>query len=65
MYDVVYVNVQLHQVPVARRVETRERAAEIARAEARRRGNISRMFLPGSGPTRDCVLIVPRRSSES
>lgn len=59
MYDILYVNSHLRQVPVQRGVHSRDAAAGIARREAQRRGGIGRMFLPGSQLMRECVVVVP------
>jgi hypothetical protein len=58
MYDVVYLDSAARRKVVATGLE-RERAAEIARTEARRR-HAARMFAVGSAylPRSDAVLIV-------
>jgi hypothetical protein len=61
VYDVLYMN-RMHGEQVVASGLGRQRACEIARAEARRRG-VGRMFLAGSEPgrTTDLVLIVDSR----
>jgi hypothetical protein len=61
VYDVLYMD-HTHGEKLVAAGLARQRACEVARAEARRRG-VGRMFLAGSelGRTADLVLIVDSR----
>lgn len=58
MYDVIYIDSHGSETPVARHLEDRGDAAEIARREAAKR-HAGRMVLPGSAKLPNCVCVVP------
>ncbi len=62
MYDVLYLDRTQRQWLLAHRV-SREVAVDLARAEAARR-RVGRMFLAGSEPRGNVVLIVPSAIAE-
>ena len=64
MYDVVYINAQGEETPVARQLDDRKDAAEVARQAAIERG-AGRMVLPGSQRLRNCVCVVPVPPAEA
>jgi hypothetical protein len=57
-YDVIYIDQQGQETPVAHALADRTDAAELARREAAERG-AGRMVLPGSAKQPNCVLVVP------
>ncbi len=59
MYDVIYIDGQGSETPVASALPTRGDAADIARKVAAERG-AGRLVLPGSGNLRNCVCVVPQ-----
>jgi hypothetical protein len=61
MYDVIYIDAQGTETPLAQDLDDREGACAFARREAVERG-AGRAMLPGSTNLRDCVCIVPSRS---
>ena len=58
MYDVVYIDAQGAETPVARQLDDRQDAAEVARKAAAERG-VGRMVLPGSSKLPNCVCVIP------
>ena len=58
MYDVVYIDAHGGETPVARQLDDRQDAADVARQAAAERG-AGRMVLPGSQRLRNCVCVVP------
>jgi hypothetical protein len=58
MYDVVYIDAQGAETPVARQLDDRKDAAEVARQAAAERG-AGRLVLPGSSRVRNCVCVIP------
>ena len=58
MYDVVYIDAQGTETPVAQQLDDRKDAAEVARQAAAERG-AGRMVLPGSQRLRNCVCVIP------
>ncbi len=58
MYDVIYINADGHETPVALHVDDRGDAAKVAREAAAERG-AGRMVLPGSAKLPNCVCVVP------
>jgi hypothetical protein len=61
MYDVIYIDAQGTDTPLAQDLDDREGACAFARREAAERG-AGRAMLPGSTNLRDCVCIIPSRS---
>jgi hypothetical protein len=61
MYDVIYIDAQGTETPLAQDLDDRDGACAFARREAAERG-AGRAMLPGSTNLRDCVCIVPSRS---
>jgi hypothetical protein len=61
MYDVIYIDAQGTETPLAQDLDDREGACAFARREAAERG-AGRAMLPGSTNLRDCVCIIPSRS---
>ena len=57
MYDVIYIDSQGSETPVAHLVD-RQDACELARQAALER-KCGRMITPGSANLRDCVCVVP------
>jgi hypothetical protein len=64
MYDVVYIDPHGEQIPVARQLDDRKDAAEVARQAAAERG-AGRMVLPGSSHMRNCVCVIPVPPTEA
>jgi hypothetical protein len=60
MYDVVYIDAQGAETPVAQHLDDRKDAAEVARQAAAERG-AGRMVLPGSSKLPNCVCVIPVR----
>lgn len=58
MYDVIYIDAQGAETPLAQQLGDRDGACELARREAAERG-AGRAMLPGSTNLRNCVCIVP------
>jgi hypothetical protein len=58
MYDVVYIDARGDETPVARQLDDRKDAAEVARQAAAERG-AGRLVLPGSNRVRNCVCVIP------
>ena len=58
MYDVVYIDAQGDETPVAQQLDDRKHAAEIACKAAAERG-AGRMMLPGSSRLPNCVCVIP------
>ncbi len=58
MYDVVYIDAQGEETPVAGHFDDRADAAQVAREAALERG-AGRMVLPGSTRIPNCVCVVP------
>ncbi len=61
VYDVIYIDAQGSESPIAEAVEERAEAAELARRVAAERG-AGRLVLPGSGKLLNCVCVVPKPS---
>ena len=60
MYDVVYIDAQGDETPVAQHLDDRKDAADVARQAAAERG-AGRMVLPGSSKLPNCVCVIPVR----
>jgi hypothetical protein len=58
MYDVIYIDSQGAETPVAQHMSDRSDAAKIAKVAAAER-NAGRMVLPGSAKLTNCVCVVP------
>jgi len=58
MYDVIYIDAQGSETPLAQHVDDRGDACRFAREAAAERG-AGRAMLPGSTNLRDCVCVVP------
>ena len=58
MYNVIYIDAQGMETPLAQDVGDRSEACQLARAAAAERGS-GRAMLPGSTNLRDCVCVVP------
>jgi hypothetical protein len=58
MYDVIYIDAQGTETPLAQRVDDRGEACTLAREAAAERG-AGRAMQPGSTNLRNCVCIVP------
>ena len=58
MYDVIYIDREGSETPVAQHLDDRTDAARVARREAAERG-AGRMVLPGSTKPSNCVCVVP------
>ena len=61
MYDVIYIDADGAETPLAQALGDRDGACEFARQAAAERG-AGRAMLPGSTNLRDCVCIVPSPS---
>ena len=57
MYDVIYIDAQGGETPLAH-LDDRKDATDVARQEAASRG-VGRMILPGSVKLPNCVCVVP------
>ena len=57
MYDVIYIDPEGSETPVAQHLDRRD-AAQLARTAAAERG-AGRMVLPGSEKLPNCVCVVP------
>jgi hypothetical protein len=64
MYDVVYINAQGEETPVAQQLDDRKDATDVARQAAAERG-AGRMVLPGSSRLRNCVCVIPVPPTEA
>jgi hypothetical protein len=58
MYDVIYIDPQGAETPLAHHLSDRVDAAAVARRAAAERG-AGRMVLPGSVKIPNCVCVVP------
>lgn len=58
MYDVIYIDDQGRETPVALHVAERSDAVAVAKQAAAERG-VGRMVLPGSAKPPNCVCVVP------
>ncbi|MDP9294850.1 MAG: hypothetical protein M3O90_10585 [Actinomycetota bacterium] len=58
MYDVIYIDAQGTETPLAQDLDDRAVAADLARQTAAERG-AGRLVLPGSTKLRNCVCVVP------
>ena len=58
MYDVIYIDAQGAETPLALDLDDRAVAADLARRIAAERG-AGRLVLPGSTNLRNCVCVVP------
>jgi hypothetical protein len=58
MYDVIYIDPQGGETPLAKHLDDRVDAALMARQAAAERG-AGRMVLPGSVKIPNCVCVVP------
>jgi hypothetical protein len=61
MYDVIYIDAQGTETPLAHDLDDRGDACTLAREAAAERG-AGRAMLPGSTNLRDCVCVVPTRA---
>ena len=64
MYDVVYIDAQGAETPVAQHFDDRKDAADVARQAAAERG-AGRMVLPGSHRLPNCVCVIPVPPTEA
>jgi hypothetical protein len=64
MYDVVYINAQGEETPVAQQLDDRKDATDVARQAAAERG-AGRLVLPGSSRLRNCVCVIPVPPAEA
>jgi hypothetical protein len=58
MYDVIYIDAQGSETPVAQHFDDRGDAVQVARTAAAERG-AGRMVLPGKVKPPNCVCVVP------
>jgi hypothetical protein len=58
MYDVIYIDAHGDETPLAKQVDDRQDAAQVARQAASERG-VGRMVLPGSAKPSNCVCVIP------
>ena len=58
MYDVIYIDAEGSESPVAQHLDDRKDAAILARQAAAERG-VGRMVLPGSSKLPNCVCVIP------
>jgi len=58
MYDVIYIDAHGGETPLAKQVDDRQDAAQVARKAASERG-VGRMVLPGSAKPSNCVCVIP------
>ena len=58
MYDVIYIDGQGSETPLAQHLDDRKDAADVARQAAAERG-VGRMVLPGSSKLPNCVCVIP------
>ena len=64
MYDVIYIDAQGDETPVAQQLDDRKHAAEVACKAAAERG-AGRMMLPGSSRLPNCVCVIPVPPAEA
>jgi hypothetical protein len=64
MYDVVYIDADGDETPVAKHLGDRKDAADVARKAAAERG-VGRMVLPGSSKLPNCVCVIPVPPAEA
>jgi len=64
MYDVVYIDAHGDETPVARQLDDRKDAADVARQAAAERG-AGRMVLPVSSRLPNCVCVIPVPPAEA
>jgi hypothetical protein len=64
MYDVVYIDAHGDETCVARQLDDRKDAADLARQAAAERG-AGRMVLPGSSRLPNCVCVIPVPPAEA
>ena len=57
MYDVIYINSDGDETPLAHMIDRKD-AAEVAKQAAAERG-VGRMVLPGSAKLPNCVCVIP------
>jgi hypothetical protein len=60
MYNIIYIDAQGAETPIAQDVGDRGEACALARQAAAERGS-GRAMSPGSTNLRDCVCVVPSR----
>ena len=58
MYDVIFIDSEGDETPVAQHLADRKDAAEVAKRAAAERG-VGRMMLPGSAKLPNCVCVIP------
>jgi len=58
MYDVIYIDAHGGETPLAKQLEERRDATDLARQAASERG-VGRMMLPGSSKPSNCVCVIP------
>ena len=58
MYNVIFIDAQGAETPLAQQLFDRQDAAQFARRVAAERG-VGRMMLPGSSKLPNCVCVVP------
>jgi hypothetical protein len=58
MYDVIYIDSDGDETPLAQHLTNRSEATDVAKHEAAERG-VGRMVLPGSSKLPNCVCVVP------
>jgi hypothetical protein len=58
MYDVIYIDSDGDETPLAQHLANRSDATNVAKHEAAERG-VGRMVLPGSSKLPNCVCVVP------
>ena len=58
MYDVIYIDAQGAETPLAQHLDDRGDATDLAREAAAER-NAGRMVLPGSTKLPNCVCVIP------
>jgi hypothetical protein len=58
MYDVIFIDGHGSETPLAKQLNDRRDAADLARRAASERG-VGRMVLPGSSRLPNCVCVVP------
>ena len=64
MYNVIYIDAQGDETPLAQHMSNRNDAAAVAKHEAAERG-VGRMVLPGSTKLPNCVCVVPVASESA
>jgi hypothetical protein len=58
MYDVIYIDAHGGETSLAKQLDDRRDAAQLARQAASERG-VGRMMLPGSSKPSNCVCVIP------